>query len=290
MSGVLVIGLLKSMTQRFNIDCARKGVESHLVQADFGNRGRSYTLIPYPGEAVNAVRVYAENLENWEDARIIVMPYAETPAELDDELGALIGEGATVVRVESGVDGWPDIPKKTKADPALIEQIRQRLWAEIPVLKSAAEEEVLPSEYFRQVCDANPRVIIAEQVYATCDLVEPVRRDFLRRAIEALAEFVQDGSNGPIDAFFRARQLIHAKTGPNKSTLTLTFRGMVVLTETVETHLKQGDATTPQGAARLFYHHAVVDSGRCVVVTYAGPHPEGHFARSCVCLDSEPQW
>lgn len=288
MSRVLVIGLLRSMTQRFNIECARKGIDSNLVQADFGNKGNTYKLIPYPGEAINAVRAYAEKLENWGDALIIVMPYTEIPAELDGELDVLSGEGAKVVRAESAVNGWPAIPKKSKADAALIEQIWQRLWSEIPTPSTVAEEEdVLPSEYFRQVCDANPRVIVADQVYVTCNQVEPIRRDFLKRAINALAEFVRDGSNGPIETFFRTRQLNHAKTGPNRSTLNLTFRGRVVVSETVETHLKQGDATTPQGAARLYYHHTMVDGDRCVVVTYAGPHPVGHFTRDCVCPDTE---
>jgi hypothetical protein len=286
MSGVLVIGLLKSMRQRFNVDCARLGVDARIVLADMGNKGQSYTLIPYPGEAVNALRDYADLLGDFGDAFVIVMPYAEVPDELDGELGVLVDSGATVVRAVSGEDGWPTIQKKKKADPALLEQIRQRLWREIPGAQADAQEPTLPSEYFRQVCDANPQVIIVEQVYDTCDLVDPIRREFLNRAIEALAAFARDGSDGRIDAFFRQRQLLHAQNGPNESTLELRFGEVVVLSETVQAHLKQGDATTPQGAARLFYHHTIVAGIRYVIVTYAGPHPEGNFKRVCTRTNS----
>ncbi|WP_316153663.1 hypothetical protein [Cupriavidus sp. BIC8F] len=288
MSGVLVIGLLKSMRQRFNADCARMGVDARIVLADMGNKGHSYMLIPYPGEAVNALRDYADSLDDFRDAHVIVMPYAEMPDELDGELGVLVDSGATVVRAVSGEDGWPPIQKKTKADPALLEQMRQRLWREIPVVQVDADEPTLPSEYFRQVCDANPQVIIVEQVYETCDLVEPIRREFLNRAIEALAEFARDGSDGRIDAFFRQRRLMHAQNGPNESTLELRFGEVLVLNETVQAHLKQGDATTPQGAARLFYHHTIVGGIRYVIVTYAGPHPEGNFKRVSTRTNSIP--
>jgi hypothetical protein len=265
------------MAQGFKVECARKGVEPLIVQAEFGNNG--WALIPHPGSAVQAVQAYAEKTADWTDLHVIVMPYAEVPKELDGELDVLIDGGAKVVRAVNGQSGWPHVQKRKRADAATIEQIRQRLWAEIPVGDAEVEEEVLPSEYFRQVCDSNPQVIIVEQVYETCDLVEPLRRDFLKRAVEALAEFARDGSNGRIDAFFRQRQLTHAQNGPNESTLELRFGEKVALKETVQAHLKQGDATTPQGAARLFYHHTIVEGARYVIVTYAGPHPEGSFTR-----------
>lgn len=282
MGDVLVIGLLKSMRQRFNADCVRMGVDARVVLADMGNKGQSYTLIPYPGEAVEASRNYADSLKDFGHAFVIVMPYAEVPDELDGELGVLVDSGATVIRAVCGEDGWPLIQKKTKANPALLEQIRQRLWREIPIAQFDADE-TLPSEYFRQVCDANPQVIIVEQVYEMCDLVEPIRREFLKRAIDALAEFVRDGSDGRIDAFFRRRQLIHAQNGLNESTLEFRCGDVVILNETVQAHLKQGDATTPQGAARLYYHHTIFRNIRYVIVTYAGPHPEGNFKRVGIC-------
>jgi len=281
-SGVLVIGLLKSMTPGFKVECVRKGVEPHIVQAEFGNNG--WALIPHPGSAVQAVQAYAGPDDDWGDLHVIVMPYAEVPARLDDELSVLIDGGATVVRAVNGQGGWPHVSKRKRADAATIEQIRQRLWAEIPV--GEALGEVLPSEYFRQVCDANSRVIVAETVYGMCDLVAPLRRDFLKRAIEALAEFVREGSDGSIEAFFRRRQLTHAQTGHNRSTLKLFLRDKEILNETVETHLSQGQATTPQGAARLYYHHTVIEDERWVVITWAGPHPEGHFSHRCVCPET----
>lgn len=285
MSGVLVIGLLKSMTQHFKAECARKGVAPLIVQAEFGNNG--WALIPHPGSAVQAVQAYAEKSTDWGDLFVIVMPYAEVPEELDGELDVLVEGGATVVRAANGQGGWPHVQKRKRADAATIEQIRLRLWAEIPVGDAVDEDNILPSEYFRQVCDANARVIVAQAVYDMCDLVEPLRREFLKRAIEALAEFARDGSDGPIEAFFRVRQLTHAQTGHNRSTLKLISGGKEVLNETVETHLYQGNATTPQGAARLYYHHTLIDGERWVVITWAGPHPEGHFSRRCVCPDAK---
>lgn len=63
---------------------------------------------------MEAVRSYADKLDDWADAHVIVMPYAEVPNDLDEELETLADEGAKIVRAESGSDGWPVIPLKKR--------------------------------------------------------------------------------------------------------------------------------------------------------------------------------
>ncbi|WP_124920746.1 hypothetical protein [Burkholderia sp. Bp9099] len=282
MSGVLVIGLPKSLEKRFAVECGRKGFARQVVLADVGKKGR-LVLIPYPGQALATVREYADALPNYADAHVIVLPYTELPDGLADELDTLQDCGATIVRGANGRDGWPQLTEKQRPDTAALNSIYAQLWSVMPVWggEEESEDDTLPSDYFRQVEDGNARVLIIDRVYESCDLVLPIRRKFLKRAIDALAEFAVDGASGRLDAFFGERRLHHAQTGGISSSLTVYLGEAVVYDETSNAHLKQGDATTPQGAARLYYHHFVVGEVTYVVVTYAGPHPDTNVKCTC---------
>ncbi|WP_321920606.1 hypothetical protein [Paraburkholderia tropica] len=275
---VFVIGLFKSLQRKFDADCGRNGLHNRTVLADIGSKG-TLTLLPIERDAIHALRAYLDSLDAYEDAHVVVFPYAPIPAELEDELVALTDLGGTVIRGSNGQDGWPSLPPKKRPDTGIINNAYQRLWLGMPVTLPA--EDPLPSEYFRQVADANPQILFAEDVLMTCDRVARHRREFLKRAIDALVDFAADGSGGRIDAFFREKGLDHAQTGGISTTLEVFSGTRAIHTDTTHTHLKQGDKTTPEGAARLYYQ-VFSHAGRTyVAVLYAGPHPESDVRWTC---------
>lgn len=271
MPAVFVIGLFKSLQRKFDADCGRKGIDGRSVLAGIGAKG-TLTLLPFENEAVHAFRGYVDSLVAYTDAHVVVFPYAPIPADLEAELETVAEMGGVVIRASNGQDGWPALGKKQKPDTAIINTAYTRLWNALPATEE--DETPCPSEYFRLVAEANPQIIFATGVFATCDTVADHRYDFLRSAVDALVEFAMDGAGGRIDAFFRARGLDHAQTGGITTTLEVYAGAETIHNDSSNMHLKQGDKTTPQGAARLYYQVFTHRELTYVVVLYAGPHPD----------------
>ncbi|MEW9585100.1 hypothetical protein [Paraburkholderia sp. DGU8] len=278
MSVVFVIGLFKSLQRKFDADCVRHGLRNRTVLADIGSKG-TLTLLPIERDAIHALRAYLDSLDQYADAHVLVFPYAPIPADLEDELDALSEMGGMVIRGNNGHDGWPALATKKRPDTGVINAAYRRLWLGMPSVAPAPEP--MPSEYFLQVSDANPRILFAPDVLTTCDLVAAHRREFLRRAIDALVDFVADGSGGRIDAFFREKGLDHAQTGGISATLEVQWGAKTIHKGTTNTHLKQGDRTTPEGAARLYYQVFSHSERTYVAVLYAGPHPDHDVRWTC---------
>jgi len=81
--------------------------------------------------------------------------------------------------------------------------------------------------------------------------------------------------------FFREKGLEHGQTGGISVTFEVLLGTKSVHNENTKTHLKQGDKTSPEGAARLCYQ--VFTHERCtyVAILYAGPHPERDLRWTC---------
>ncbi|WP_155282216.1 hypothetical protein [Ralstonia solanacearum] len=268
---MFVIGLFKSLQRKFDADCGRNGIEGRSILVGIGAEG-TLTLLPIEKDAVYAFRAYIDSLDHYTDAHVIVLPYAPIPADLEVELGTVAEMGGVIIRVAAGQDGWPLLGKKQKPDTTIINDAYARLRQELPV--SQQQGTPPPSEYFRLVAEANPQIIFATGVLATCDTVADHRYDFLRSAVDALVEFAMDGAGGRIDAFFRARGFDHAQTGGITTTLEVLDGTNTIHRGTSNTHLSQGRKTTPQGAARLYYQVFTHQGLTYVVVLYAGPHPD----------------
>jgi hypothetical protein len=271
MSVVFVIGLFKSLQRKFDADCSRHGLRNKSVLADIGSKG-TLTLLPIENDAIHALQAYLDKLESYAEAHVVVFPYAPIPVDLEQELAALTAVGGTVIRGNNGQDGWPALSAKTRPDTGVINAAYKRLWVGMPTVEPTPEPA--PSEYFRQVADANPHILFAPGVLTACDQVAAHRWEFLKRAIDALVDFATDGSGGRIDAFFREKGLDHAQTGGISATLEVMSGTNTIHKGTTNTHLKQGDKTTPEGAARLYYQVFFYTEYTYVAVLYAGPHPD----------------
>ncbi|MGS1002634.1 hypothetical protein ACVCH0_13325 [Burkholderia glumae] len=269
MSGVFIVGLPVQIRRRF--EAAANNVECRITSAlaDVGGRG-SMRLVPYPGRAILDLQGYYNNsLADVAEAYVLVLPYAQLPQELEDELDTLDEMGGTVVHVEQGVDGWP-ASTRTRPDQSFLDALFHKLCDFL-----FPNEGQTPSEYYKGVAERNTQILLHEGALDDCDDVAPHRYDFMRRAIDALDQFVQaGGSDGRIDAYFAGLGLDHAQSGGITVTLRVRRAGVCVYQESCNTHLKQGDKTTRVAAARVYYHVFQYEQRLYAAVLYAGPHPE----------------
>ena len=272
MNNVFIIGLPKPIRRKIEADALRNELRLKSILCDIGKEG-TLTLLPHPKQAIYDLRSYIDALEGIDDAYIIVLPYAPIPKDLDIELCTIQDIGGTTVRAIQGDDGWKKMETR-KPDTALWNSISQRLLQElIPV------QNELPSDYFRAASEANPQLVFAEKVFEICDQVAIHRQNFLKNAADAFTQMVEkNGQVGRVDTFFSNFGLEHAQTGGIQNTLRVRKGGNCIYDKTSSVHLKQGDKTIPQAAARIYYHALLLEERYHVVVLYAGPHPDADIS------------
>lgn len=276
MNKLFMIGLPKDARLRTEAAARQREVELTSVLAGIGKEG-TFKLLPHEDQAIYALQDYIKGTgEDYGTCHVCVLPYAPLPSDLQGELDTLEDLGATVVYPASGVDGWPSKSSAKRRDQAFWDGLHGALTATLP---GQAPPRQQPSEYFRTVADANPRLIITQDSLQYADDVAEHRYEFLRRAADALALYTREGSGGRIDAFFASCGLDHAQSGGITATLRLHKDGATVLAQSCSTHLKQGDKTTRIAAARVYYHAFTIEGTPHAAVLYAGPHPEDDVER-----------
>lgn len=277
MGGVFVLGLPKQLRARLDTAMRRQGENVTNALADSGKEGTMY-LVPNPDAAVHKLRdYYRSSGEQYEDAYILVIPYITVPPELEQELAILEDLGGEVVRPVAGQNNWPQLKKRQKPDDRFFNDLFCCIIEEL-----ICDDDEPPSNYFRSIAERQPRFIIARGALDNCDEVAEIRREFLRDAADAFLKFVdENGRVGRIDGFFRSLGLEHAQSGGITTTLTVIKGGQKVHFEKANAHLKQGDGTTLQGAARIYYQHFSADELCYIVLFYAGPHPVRDISVQC---------
>lgn len=264
-----IIGCPNTLINRIKAAAVRCDAQLHLILAAIGLQGY-FGLLPHDSHASGELNRYLDQLTSLNDAVVVLLPYCPLPDELKEELDALEAIGGQVIRVKQGADGWP---KATgKLDAAFVEQIAKSLLASL--FPGGVPREPTPSEHFRAIAQRMPNLHLPNRALDECDNVAPHRFKFMRSAGSAMEKYLTDGAGGRLDAFFESCGLKHAQTGGVMATLKVYRTGVCLLNESVQTHLKQGDKTTPQAAARIYYHHYEIDKVVCVAVLYAGPHPD----------------
>lgn len=275
MDGVFIIGLPSQLRVGLEAAAKERGAYISTVLAGIGKKG-TMQLLPDPSDAVHKFKAYYDQFgENYEDALVIVLPYAPIPITVDDELTILEELGGEIVYVSQGVNDWPILAKKSRPNTQFLNQVFRQIIIEI-----FNEENEKPSDYIRNIAEKNPNIIIIKGALDTCDQVAKHRHEFLKKSVDALCKFVEEnGQVGRIDAFLRGLGLEHAQTGGISTKLTVLKNGKLVHQKTTNTHLKQGDRTTPQAAARIYYQEFYLDNQCYVAVIYVGPHPENDITR-----------
>lgn len=235
----------------------------------------SLALIPRPEHCLPAIRKYldtfGEGAEDYNGAHVLVLPYAPVPVDCVEELDVAASMGATVEYPDPNDDPtWPKVSRRKPADHdfnvALEERLKRHFASDLAV------PQELPVAYIKKLAMENPRLLLAEGALDECDQVAAHRRKFVCQAVVALLDAV-DGLKGRIHEHCDARGLIHAQSGGSK--FTVTFVGKKIARIECYTHVKRGDKTTREAAARVYYTFVDVDEVRYLAILYAGPHPEG---------------
>lgn len=281
MDQVFIIGLPNQLRRR--VEAALEGLEisPSTIPADIDRSGR-LKLLPDPSVAASRLREYCESVDGGYDcAEVYVLPYTFLTDELREELAALEGMGAEVVYYEMEKDGWPYMHHpKPKITEAFLEAIFHLLLADIAgEIKGEEVKVVEPSVCIRLACEGAPNLIVVGNAIDLCDSVAVERYSWVKLAIDALVELIGlKGGVGNLDAFFEARRLYNAKTGGISIKLDVRVDGRRVHLATTSAHLKKGDGTSPQAAARIYYQFAVLESEFYVFLLYVGPHPDRNLS------------
>ncbi|WP_162956966.1 hypothetical protein [Pseudomonas aeruginosa] len=268
---IFVVGLLKPLNKRFESHCARNGLYSRAVLADIGREG-TFTLLPVGQDAKHALHAYVDKLNDYQDGLVVVLPYADLSDDLRHELETLAECGCTVIWAANEEDAWPKIKRRQKPDTSILNAVYERLLHCLPGIQQNAITSV--SDHFQAVLEKNDHIHFHDSILDCCNAVAPHRYEFMKSAINALSDFIALGSDGRIDAFFRERGIEHAQSGGINTTLKVLLNGHEIYKKTANTHLKKGDKTTPEGAARIYYQIFHFDDASHLAILYAGPHPE----------------
>lgn len=269
MSKVFIIGLPKAIRGQVEAAARVHNISIKSVLADKGERAGSLRLVPYPERAIEELRAYADEYENFSDASVLVLPYAKLPPDLNEELDAFEALGGFVERVHQGQNGWEKFPK-TQLDKSFYDSVFRSITQNL-----FPQDELTPSEYFQEIALRNNQFLIPEGALNCCDEVADHRYEFLKDVADALQKYViNGGSNGRIDAYFNDLGIEHAQTGGINATLRVFEHGTCVHNHTSNTHLKKGDNTSRIAAARVYYQSFIHNDRLYVAVLYAGPHPE----------------
>ncbi|HVV15997.1 MAG TPA: hypothetical protein VHH90_02240 [Polyangia bacterium] len=130
---------------------------------------------------------------------------------------------------------------------------------------------LLPSVAFQAAAQNEPRLVVPPDSIVHADRISPRRHHFANKAAAALAEYAAGPSVASgLEAFFKDRHLDFAPNGV-RADYTLRRLGRSVSTGHTEWHLKEGDRTTADDAARVYFHRY----NAFVIVLRCGPHPSG---------------
>lgn len=278
MSHAFIIGLPLPLRLRVETAAQGQGVFISSILAGVAKEG-GLRLLPHSNVAAAKLGEYISALENYQDAKVLVLPYTNIPDDVKDELSALKELSGDATYVFAGKDGWPQYTHKTKLDEAFLNEIF-RCIKEL-FFPGPAAPAVRPSQYFERVAEENGRLIITDNSLANCDEVAPHRYKFMIRAADALSLFLSDSdATGRIEEFVGNKGLIHAQSGGIRTTLRVMREGHCIHSETTQTHLKQGDHTTRPAAARVYYQLFSIENRQHIAILYAGPHPEDDLTRT----------
>lgn len=140
----------------------------------------------------------------------------------------------------------------------------------------------IPSQAFAAASAAEPRLVLCADALARADEVELYRHKFMARAADLLGRLARGEALGPPRDWKGLHGVDFAGGGRVLYRYDATC-GHETLNDTADKHLKEGDHTTPQAAARVYFSRVRFSSGDRVVVFYVGPHPaDGTYKASVV--------
>lgn len=132
----------------------------------------------------------------------------------------------------------------------------------------------LPSEAFESAAKSTRRLVLCDNALKTADELDDMRWSFAAKAAQVLARMsMGDDTLGPPRNWSSAHAVPFAVNGRVRFTYKVTLRG-TAHSLTTEWHLKLGDKTARERAARIYFCQMSIEGQQWVLVAFVGPHPE----------------
>jgi hypothetical protein len=148
-----------------------------------------------------------------------------------------------------------------------------------PVAEIAPENLPKPSKAFIKAAQEQPRLILAQGALDRADQLSLQRYTFANAAARALSDYAARAGTrlGDLSTFFPNPQFYYARNGQIRASYIINADGNEVKRGSTEQHLKKGDATTQDNAARIYFDTVEFRTKVLVVILYCGPHPTSSF-------------
>lgn len=277
MSRVFIIGMPVSIRAGFEAAARGHGIDLTLVLAAPGKTG-PLQLRPYIGQAAADFENYLNAFTDWSKAYVIILPYTDLPLELDDLVVMVEDAGGTVIEPVPGEEGWPKAPRGKAPDRTFYDALYGQLVAILFPTQDLPPCDV-PSTSLRAALGRHKLLVAAENLFDHCDDIAPLRHQFVADTLEAFLHILEKGAGGRIDAFFDSRGLTHAQTGGSLVKVEIWCAGKKLKAFSINTHIKSGDHTTAEGAARVYYCSFQLKAFKYFGLLYVGAHPDGEMTR-----------
>ncbi len=147
---------------------------------------------------------------------------------------------------------------------------------------AVAPERVRPSEAFTAARQRAANLAIHEGALAHADEIAEHRWGFAKNSVDLLVRYANGEQLGPPRDWKAVHGVDFAGNGRVAYKLSVTC-GTETCRQRSEWHLKSGDRTTRESAARIYFARVELPSGVKIVVSYVGPHPDdGEYALDIV--------
>lgn len=176
-------------------------------------------------------------------------------------------------KIKQGIPGHINIDyetKKFRVDDQLLQEwlIRSR----VNFVSSPEHVYVKPSEIFQSAIQQTNRIILAEGALDQADRIEKHRWRFIERSANLLVR-LSNGEDLGAQRDWKSRfNVAFAGNGKVSYKYRISHGGRTIFAET-EWHLKEGDNTSPESAARIYFDRIQLENALLIYVFYVGPHP-----------------
>ena len=274
--GVFVLGLPRGIRQRLRVEADRNETALGFALVEFNKFG-TLAFIPFEGQAVADLNAFCDDVP-WSDILVLVLPYVQIGQELQDTIDIIRSGGGLVLTPDLSRPEWPPVLANGRYVGAFNERLYTAIIGQLGWLGVAP-----PSSRFERSARRFPDYIIMPGALDRCDEVHSSRFRFLLASAEGLEEFCRKrGEIGvTLASFFEKKGIEVAQSGGITTVLRLIENGKQLgAAYKSQMHLKQGDATTPQAAASIYFQHIDKDGHFKLILMYVGPHPDQDIERT----------
>lgn len=126
-----------------------------------------------------------------------------------------------------------------------------------------------PSVAFANACEGCGWLVLSDRALDRCDEITPLRWGFVQKSAALLRKLAMGVEIGDL----RSSRARHAVDYAPNGRVHFKYRLPGAQFQQTPRHFKEGDGTTAEGAARIYFDLVDQANIRHVVVLYVGPHP-----------------